>query len=472
MPGTFSGLEISSRALRADQTVIDTVGHNISNVNTAGYSRQTVELAATDPYTYPGLTHGTEPGQLGTGVEVTSITRARDEFVEQRLNTGVGDQSKYAVLRDMTQRVEDAYNEPGAGGLNSLITATFNAFQQLANTPETTATRDYVRSQAQTTAAGFRNVSSGLDKIVSDITDRITADVGQANSLAKQVAALNAQIVASTVSGDHANDLEDKRDALVRQLGSLVGATSTPVVDASGRPNGAVNVYVGGASIVQGKDAFALPTGYVSTGGVAYLTDGTNLTEIKTGEVAGLVQATDQISQYRADLNKVASTFINAVNTQHAAGYGLDGSTGQPFFTGTDAATIAVSPQIMASTDAIAAAAAPAPGQTVATGNGDNARAIADIANQQLFGLETINSYYSSRVAQIGTDAQGYDQQATNQDQVVAQLQNQRNSVSGVSLDEELTNMLQYQRSYQAAARMMTTFDDMVQTLISAVGTS
>jgi flagellar hook-associated protein 1 FlgK len=157
------------------------------------------------------------------------------------------------------------------------------------------------------------------------------------------------------------------------------------------------------------------------------------------------------------------------VNTAHEAGFGLDGVTGRPFFEGTNASDIKVSAAVEASTDAIAAASAPQTGQPVAPDNGDNALQVADLANAQLLGGQTVNGYYSTAITQIGRDEQNYTQLATNQQQVMTQLQNQRNSTSGVNLDEELTNMLQYQKSYQSAAKFLSTVDTLMQNLLDAV---
>lgn len=158
------------------------------------------------------------------------------------------------------------------------------------------------------------------------------------------------------------------------------------------------------------------------------------------------------------------------MNGQHSAGAGLDGSTGRPLFVGTDASNIGLSQAVQNSTDAIAAATAPTPPATVAIGNGDNARALAQLAQQSLIGTNTLNQTYISQVARVGADSKSAKTNTANQDSIVTQIQNQQSSVSGVSLDEELSKLIQYQRSYQAASRFITIIDDTLDRIINGLG--
>jgi len=466
---TFTGLEIASRALKVNQGVLDVVGHNVANVNTPDYSRQTAEIVSTPPDTAYDSANSNFAAQIGTGVDLASITRIRDEFIEQRLQNSQGDQSKYNALNDALKRVEDTFNELSTDGLGKQITATFNAFQEVARSPEGDAARSLLRSQGETVARTFHDIFNGLNNIDTDLKARGAVVVGQVNDLAKQVADLNGQIHIATIVGGHPNDLEDKRDSLVKQLAGMVGAEADPEHDAQGSPTGYVTVRVNGFTIVQDDKTNPLPSTFTMQAGVPQLTDGSIMIPIKSGEVAGLIQASNKIQGYKADLNTVASTLITQVNTQHAAGYGLDGLTGRNFFSGTDASDIGVDANIEGNLNAIAASTPPPTGGTVAPSNGDNARAIADIGSKLLFGNQTIVAYHSAKMTQLGADAQSADQLATNQEKVVQQLQNMRDSTSGVNLDEELTRMLQYQRSYQAASKMVTTFDSLIQSVIDMV---
>jgi flagellar hook-associated protein 1 FlgK len=466
---TFTGLEIASRALKTNQAVLDVVGHNIANVNTPGFTRQAAELVAMPPDTAADNGSANFAAQLGMGVDLASVSRIRDEFIEMRLQNAQGDQSKYNSLRDALQRVQDTFNELSTDSISSQITATFNAFQEVARTPEGDAARSLLRTQGETVAARFRLVFNGLNNLDTDLKGRGATLLQQVDDLAKQVADLNDQIHTATIVGAHPNDLMDQRDNVIKQLANLVGAQAIPEEDTNGKVTGNVTVVVNGFTLVQGINTNPLPRTFSMQAGVPQLTDGTISIPIKSGEVSGLIQASNMISKYTADLNTVASTFITQVNTQHQAGYGLDGLTGRNFFTGTDASDIGVDATIEGSLDAIAASSPPPSGGTVAPSNGDNARLIADIGKLRLFGTQTIVDYHSAKITQMGADAQSATSQASNQEKVVQQLQNMRDSTSGVNLDEELTHMLQYQRSYQAAAKLVTTFDSLIESVINMV---
>lgn len=470
MPSTFAGIELASRALRVNQRAIDVIGHNVANVNTPGYTRQTYDLAATDPYTVPSFVRPSGPLQIGTGVDLTSIRRVRDGFIEQQLQLAAGEQGELNQLRDLLGRVESLYNEPGEDGLNSALTAFFNAFQELSRNPESGGIRATVRQEGRNLARQFARLTGALAQLQEEIAGRVQNTVTQANNLGRQIAALNRAIRSSLAVGDNPNDLQDRRDTLVRQLSELVGGQVVAETDASGRATGALNISVGTFALVLGTSSFSLPSQITTLAGTPHLTDGQNSTPVTRGAVAGLMRVSALIDGYRADLDAIASTLIARVNQQHQSGYGLDNSTGRAFFAGTDAASIAVDAAMEADLNAIAAATPPAAGDPVAPGNGDNARAIAGIARERLFGSFTLGDFYGSSVARIGADAQTYQERAANQETATQQLQNLRESLSGVSLDEELTQMLQHQRSYQAAARLLTTMDDILGTLIETVG--
>jgi flagellar hook-associated protein 1 FlgK len=424
---------------------------------------------AAPPDTAYDATNSNFAAQIGTGVDLSSITRIRDEFVEMRLQNAQGDQAKYNSLSEALKRVEDTFNELSTQSISKQITATFNAFQEVARAPEGDAARSLLRSQGESVSRVFRDTFNGLNNLDADLKDKGAILVSEVNDLAKQVADLNDQIHIATIVGGHPNDLEDKRDNVIKQLAGLVGAQAQPEHDAQGNPTGYVTVRVNGFTLVQDNKTNPLPSTFAIQAGVPQLTDGTFMIPIKSGDVAGLIQASTMIERYRDDLNTVASTFISAVNTQHAAGYGLDGLTGRNFFSGTDASNMGVDASIRSDLNAIAASSPPLAGGTVAPSNGDNARAIADIGNQRLFGNQTIVAYHAAKMSQLGADAQSAERQATNQQSVVQQLQNMRDSTSGVNLDEELTRMLQYQRSYQAASKLVTTFDSLIDNLINMV---
>lgn len=480
MPSTFFGIEIGSRALAASQLALDVVGQNTSNINTPGYSRQVVNLDATDPYTLPDQ-QPPKIGELGTGVQVTSVTRVRDAFLDNRVQLALSDQGSLNTLKDVTGRVEQAYNEPGTTGIGQLTTDLLNSFSDLSANPESKAIRSTVRNRAQSLVAAFHSLNAAMNQINPELVAKIDAKVKTVNDIASQIAKLNQQIGLSLANGDHPNDLQDKRGALINQLSGfidihVINTTNTQ----NGQPTGKVQITVGGFALVQNDDANTLPSTLATGNGLYGLVTPNNDTiPLQGGEIFGLIKATTLVNGYQADLNALASNLVAAVNAIHKTGYGLNGLTNNQFFadpppgTSVDAGSIVVSTAVQNSLDAIAAAAtvATTPGN-YAPGNGDNARALAGLTYQPLAALGnfSLNDYYNSKVALVGADSQSYIAQSDNQSRVVSMLQNQQSSVSGVNLDEELTKMMSYQRTYQAAARIINTMDAVLNTIINGLG--
>jgi flagellar hook-associated protein 1 FlgK len=467
MSSTFGTFELAGRALRASQGVIGVIGHNLANVNSPGYSRQQAHLAASPPYTLSSFFYRA-PGQIGTGVDLVAITRIRDAFLDDRLQQAGSYQAEYQSLRDILTRAQTAYNEPGNSGLNSQLTAFFNSFQELSRNPESGGIRATVRQQAVTLSKRFNQVHAVLNQIELDIQNLVNARLDEANSLAQQIGKLNKEIRASRAIGDNPNDLSDRRDELVRQLSAIVDLKVLEPLDGKGVQTGEINLSVGGYALVLGDFVQSLPTRFTSVGGQPQLLGQGDPIPVQSGSVGGLIKANDLIGEYRSRLNEIASALIERVNAQHRTGYGLDGGTGRPFFAGTDASNITLDAAILGDLDAIAASGPTA--NPPALGNGENARAIAQLRSVQIFGPMTLLDYYGVSIAKIGTDVRAYENQSENQTFIMQQMKNLRNSISGVSLDEEMTLMLQYQRSYQAAARYLNTIDSMLDQLINQLG--
>lgn len=471
MPSTFFGLEIGRRALQTSQTALDVIGQNTSNVNTPGYSRQVVTLDETDPYTPPDFTH-IRPGELGTGVTIASINRIRDEFIDRRVYTANSDKGAVDNLRDMLGRIEQAFNEPGNTGIGQLMTDFFNSFADLSANPESGAVRSTVRNRAETLVAAIHSVNTTLSQIKPEIESEVKVKVDDVNTLATQIANLNKQIHLSLAAGDHPNDLMDKRGALMDQLSGLVDiqVTDTRNPD-TGNPTGEVQINVGGYGLVQGNTTSPLPATITTAGNALGLITPTNDTiPLRGGQLYGLVKASTLLDGYQSDLDTLVSNLISTVNAQHRVGYGLDGINGRDFFAGTNAATIDLGVPVKNDLNAISAAAPPAPPNPFAPGNGDNARTLAALTSTPIINGFSLDEFYNATVARAGADAHTAGTEADSQEKVLNQLKNQQASVSGVSLDEELTNMLQFQRTYQAAARVINMMDDALNRIINTLG--
>ena len=442
---TFMGLETTLRGILAQQLALDVTGHNIANANTVGYSRQRASLVATDPYTVPGVTRPPQAGQLGTGVDVDQYERVRDAFVDIQLRAQTMLNGANQATQDGLQQVEQAFNEPSDSGLNSLLAKYWSAWQDVSNSPENLATRQALAAAASSLAGGFNQVSQQLSTLQTQTATNVTYTINDVNSIGTQIAALNDAIAKSTVTGDHPNDLLDQRDLLIDKLSELGNVALT------NGANGAVDVSIGGAALVTGATSATLAEA--------------SLTSLTSGKLSALVRLRDTtIPGYQTQLNTIASTLISQTNTAHAAGFDLSGTAGGTFFTGTDAATIGVNSALVTNPALIAASGNGQPGNAAA------ALAINTLRGTAVIGSATIDQAYSQLVTRIGSDSQEAQRSLDTSSLLASTLQSKRDSVSGVSLDEEMTNMVRFQRGYQASARALSAMDDMLDTLITRTG--
>jgi flagellar hook-associated protein 1 len=443
---TFMGLETNLRGLLAQQQALDVTSHNIANASTPGYSRQVAVLVASPAYAMPGVsTAPAGAGQLGTGVDVASYQRMRDSFLDVQYRAQSMLQGQAQTTEDGLQQVQLAFNEPTDSGLSSLLSNYWGAWQNLSNNPEDMGTRQALAQSAASLADGFTSLSSQLSTLQSQTGQNVSDTLTEVNSYGAQVAQLNVAISKEEVNGDTPNDLLDQRDELLDKLSAIGNVSTTPGA------NGSIEVSFGGASLV--------------TDGSSSTLGESDLTGLTSGNLEGLITLRDTtIPGYQSQLNTIASTLISKTNAQSTAGFDLNGNTGGAFFTGTGASDIAVNPAIISNPSLIAASA------TGAVGDAGNALAIADMQSTNVIGSSTIDSAYTQLVTQVGSDVQQATNQVDTTTSLVNALQNQRQSVSGVSLDEEMTNLITFQRGYQASARALSAIDDMLDQLINRTG--
>lgn len=446
---TFLGVETALRGILAQQQAIDVTGHNIANASTPGYSRQTANLVTSTPMAV------NPTGLLGTGVDVQSYQRIRDSYIDVQLRAQTMLKGYAEAQQNGLSQVELSLNEPSDTGLSSLLSKYWAAWQNVANAPEDVATRQALAQSAASLANGFNSLSSQLTTVQTQTTQEQTLTMGQVNSIGTQIASLTGSIKAAELAGEQPNDLLDKRDLLVDQLSEL-GNVSVSTTAGSAGTLGAIDVTVGGTTLVTDTTAstLTLPLASLTSGKLA-------------GMQAVLTSISDPTSGYLTRLNQIAAALASSTNTQHALGTDLNGNPGGAFFTdtaGNEAATIAVNPTIMATPSLIAASSN---GQA---GDAANAIALSDLQRSTIVGSTTVDGAYSQLVTQIGSDSQQSQQSLDNTTALVDALSNRRQSVSGVSLDEEMAKLLQFQRGYQASARAFTAMDDMINELISQTG--
>jgi flagellar hook-associated protein 1 FlgK len=463
--GLAIGLDTAITALRASQLAIDTAAHNIANADTDGYSRQRVDFRAVPPVKVKGNVTGIPLGQLGLGVDSGRIQRLRDGLLDIQYRDVRRGMDQFTQESRALSQAEVTLNEPSDQGIQALLSQFFNGFRDLASQPESVAARSAAVEQGATLSDALNRAASLLKNQRSDLDTAVDTNVADVNAKAKEVANLNGQIRLITVSGGSPNDLLDRRDTLLDDLSGLAGVT----ID-TGSDN-TVSVSIGGRKLVDDINVNELATqpdpANSNLKQVVWAADNA-AAGITSGALAGITKARDtSITGLMSDLDGLAGTVISAVNAAHRAGYGLDNSTGLDFFTGADAATIGVNSALRSNPEKLATAGAPDE-----PGNPDAARAIADVQNALLMGggTATIDDTYRSIVSKLGVASQQASLQTDNQDVLLRHLDTARQSVSGVSIDEEMTELMKQQHSYQAAARVIQTVDTMLDTLVNRTG--
>ncbi len=564
--GLSTGLDIATRALRAQQLAVNVASHNIANVNTPGFSRQEARLTA-DAVAGVGSTLR-DPlfAQVGHGVIASDLRRIRDVFIDLQIRQVSEAQGRFRTKAETLRQVETIFNEPSDIGLNALFGQFWTSWGDLSNQPESIAARTAVVENGSNLAAALKRADQQLRLVQSDIDRRIGISVNDMNSIGTQIAALNEQIRRLDVTGNAAVDLKDERDLLLDKLASFASINYVEQLD------GSLTVYLGSQVFVAGKEVLSLTAtpnaankGYVDV----KFADGSLYTN-GGGELQGLQDLRDTVLAKKiADLGTLATNFMSRVNLVHRVGRGLNDPMPPPqpgflnFFSGADIATMAVESSIAADPNKIRAAVnytitattptnsaniavsgapydrrpgswaivddgagnltatftpnvfnptpppdfvagspeAPIagtiaaggtnttliPGVTLTAaslfgaggtatlvltatkavsgpGDGSNALNIADLR-------PTVDSAYHSYVTSLGVNVQEAAGLADNQDVLVKHLEGLRQSISGVNLDEEMTNLVKFQHAYNAAARFLTVVDEMLDQLILRTGT-
>jgi len=455
MINLYGILNTGAGALKTQQTAINVTGHNIANVNTPGYSRQRVNMATSDPLTL-------SMGQVGTGVKSVEIQRIYDQFLIHQINNENQQLGRWQAQKDPLAQVEMIFNVGSEYGLGEEMNGFWNAWQDLANNPSGITERNVLVSKSESLAQTFQEINLNLEQVQQNMTENINDAVNEINTLGAQIADLNNLINKAENNGQNANDYRDQRDLLLKELSSKIDVTTE-------ENNGMVTVFIGDNEVlvedVRSWDlSFNDPDFSIQTESGSATIDAD---QISGGALRGWLDVRDLIVPgYIGQLDELAAGIIDSVNTLHVTGTGLDG-TQNAFFTGTSAGDIAVNSDIIADVNKIAAAGP--------SGNipGDNsmAIAIAELQDQLTMNgnMSTFNEFYQSLVSDIGSDVQQALANFTHQKEMAAYLDGYRESISGVNIDEEMINLVKFQIAYEAAAKIISTVDEMLDTVINMV---
>lgn len=456
----FSLYNIGQSALRTSQLGLATTGHNIANVNTPGFSRQEVQQSAS-----PGI--GTQPLLAGNGVTIDGVRSMRDSFIETRLVTETGVSGRLTAQRDALLPVEAAFNETSGGGISAAISNFFGAFRDLEAHPTSLPLRTSVVQAGHQLGAAFGRTASRLGDIRTQANSLLVSTVDQVNTLSDKIAGLNAKIQVAQSTGGATSELVDSRNQATNELAELVGVKS------SSNQDGTLTLTLAdGHPLVIGNQAARLVATPTPPAGLASLTVGGKPAVINNGQIKGLQDAIGLIGTQLSDLDSLAASIADRVNTLHTAGEDLTGTPGVPFFVASTgvapptASTLSVSGVLQANPNRVAAAAAGA-----GSGDATISRQIANLLTDKTSTVGTktgdFHSIYSSLVTDAGEHVKSASDALATQQLILTQTSEQRNAFSGVSLDEEAVNLLRYQRSFEAAARFLKVADETTQMIIA-----
>jgi flagellar hook-associated protein 1 len=466
MAGLFDILGIAARSLQTQQTAISVTGNNLANSSNPAYARQRAVIIES-------MSSPSSAGLVGTGSEVETIQQIRSALLDGQIQSegstmGYWQQQQQAlqtVQADLGQEITTSTAAGGtttSQGISAALTDLFGSFQSLSTDPTSMAQRQVVLMQASNLAGQFNQVSQELGSLRATLNDTLQSNVTDVNGLLSDIAGLNGQISTTELqTNGTANDLRDLRQQKIEQLSSLVK------VDTATQSDGTVNVSIGGELLVSGSSVTDTLQTYDAGGGqllVQTATGGTALT-LGGGSMQGIIDVRDgSLATLSSNLDTLANQLITQVNTIHDAGYSLTGSTGAKFFEGSDAGTISVNTALLNDPSLLQAS-----GTKGVTGDNQVALQLAQLASQPLAGLgnQTLGQSYDASVATLGQALSSANGNVSDQQIVQNMLQQQRDSVSGVSIDEEMTNLMTYERAYQASAQVITVVDSLLATLMA-----
>jgi flagellar hook-associated protein 1 len=469
MYSTFHGLEVGKRAILSQQTALSTTGHNIANANTKGYTRQEAMLQATRGLAIPGMNSGTQPMQLGTGVEVAQLKRIRNQFLDIQYRNEQQKLGYYVAKAEALSNVEGVFNEPSEYGLDMALNRFWQGMQELAKQPDSLPARTVVLANAQAVATNFNEISAGLNQNQQILSKQIDDQLKGINISLEEVAALNNQIALAVANGNQPNDLMDKRDLLIDTLSKQIGVQVAP------GDNGMVNLSAGGITLVSSNQPNTV------TIGNGQMMVGTDVVPLEVGEIKGLLDSQTEIANFQSKLDLLAQAFAGKLNEYQTStdARNLDDINNPnatpdsiPFFVSKDpnqpinASNMILNPELANSPEKIAAAL------SNSRGDGSNAVKMMQLQDEKItIGSEetTIGEYYHKLLGEVGTGVQNAQRYRDNADARVQQTEMQRQSVSGVSIDEEMTNMVRYQQAYNAAAKYVSAVNEMLDKLINGM---
>ncbi len=451
-------LGVMGESLSAQQEALDVTGQNVANVNTPGYVKRTAILESM----------ATMPGTDG-GVDVATIQRAFNSFTYGQVNEEHGLQGAADSRSGALAEAQATIAPQGGGAISDQLTAFFSSLDALSSNPSDTSARSNVLAQATQLAQTISSTANGLAQQQQSMLTQAQGITGEVNSDLSQIARLNASIAQAQGQGDNAPDLRDKRDSLVTDVADKIGAKVLQ------DPSGSVTLFAAGTTLVNGSQAATLGVTVDSSGALKFTaTRGSGPADditagVTQGSLGGIREARDtDIAQTASQLDQFAYDLANTVNSVHKTGYGLDGNTGRNLFAAPSqvagaAANFAVDPSMAGHPDFVGAAAS----ATDVPGGNDVAVALSQVATQKIGAGGTPAQSFASIAAQLGSAKSAADTESATRADTVTQAENLNSSASGVSLNEEMTNLTRFQQAFQASTQVLQIANGLMSTVLN-----
>ncbi len=452
MSGLNGSLSIALSALSVSQQALATTSNNVANANTPGFSRQRPVLAAGDPVVVGELT-------FGTGVMLQKIESLRDPILEIQLNQETQQQSKLDTSLGQLRQIQTQFGS-ASSGIGADISNFFNSLQQLAPDPSNLALRQSVLTAAGNLATDLNNTAHSLQTQRSNLDLNVVQSVSQVNTLTAQIASVDRQISSLQNAHQDASSLVDTQTNLIRQLSGLVDVAVIPT------DQGISLALSNGTTLVSGSQSFALSSQLGSDGVQYILAGGQDITgSLKGGSLAGLIQIRDQeIPGLGSSLDQLAAGLANALNTANKTGFDLNGNAGGNLFVPPPVGGVGAAATLSVSITDPALIAASSD-RTI--GSNGNLAVLSAVHDQAVANGQTPLDFYSNIVFQVGIATSNTSADVDSSNLILRQLQDQRGSVSGVSFDEEAANLIKYQTAYQAAARVVSTVNTLLDVAVN-----
>jgi flagellar hook-associated protein 1 FlgK len=446
-------LSVAQTGLQVYQEALDVTSNNIANSSNASYSRQRVILQAAAPT----ITASTI---WGNGVNLADIQRVRDTLTDGQIRTNNSAYSYNNQLSTDLGNVQSLFSEPTSNGLSNVTSSFFTAWQNLAVSPNSVSLRNNVIQAAQGLSDKIKSINDGIASVKADSVNELNDKLTTLNKDLSQIQSLNAQITAAQAATQSPNDLMDKRDALIDEISNLTNVNVT--YDTSG----AAVLSIGGVLAVDRSSYNQFSSTEVNGKLTITSSGGSTPSSLSGGQISAVMDNYNiYIPSYQTSLDNYVNRLMSSVNTLHESGYSITNPTqsGTDFFDSYSNGTLNINQDLVNDPNKIAISA------DGTSGNGDIANNIGDLVNQKDSSGTTLTDNYSSLISKIGSDTKYATNQADSYNTLLTALNNQKASYSGVSLDEEMTNVIQYQRSYEACAKVISTANAMLETLINMI---